>query len=48
LKKRLFDSALNEVKDKKFEATFLVKEIVLLKHNGKNWEVFKNFELKNR
>jgi 2'-5' RNA ligase len=45
LKKRLFESALNEVKNKKFESRFLVKEIVLLKHNGKYWEVFKNFEL---
>ena len=48
LKKGLFETAYNEVKDKKFEATFLVKEIALLKHNGKSWDLYKNFELSSK
>lgn len=45
LKKKYFEQAWAEVRDKLFEASFMVNAITLLKHNGKHWEVFKNFEL---
>lgn len=47
LKKKYFERAWAEVKEKSFEASFIVNAITLLKHNGKRWEVFKNFDLTN-
>jgi 2'-5' RNA ligase len=44
LKKKYFEQAWADVKDKTYEAMFTVKDITLLKHNGKHWEVFKNFD----
>jgi 2'-5' RNA ligase len=45
LKKPAFYKAWQEFKEKKCEATFSVTEIVLLKHNGKIWNVYNNFIL---
>jgi 2'-5' RNA ligase len=45
LKKNVFAEAWLEFKNKKFEAEFIVDRFVLLKHNGRIWEVFKEFAL---
>lgn len=45
LKKAEFYKAWEEFKEKKFEATFAVNSIVLLKHDGKEWKVFKSLSL---
>lgn len=45
LKKEYFKKAWEEFKEKKFEGTFPVTEIVLLKHDGKLWQAYKNFNL---
>ena len=45
LKKSNFNEAWEEYKDKEFSATQLIKKFSLLKHNGKNWDVFKEFPL---
>jgi 2'-5' RNA ligase len=41
LKKPMFVKAWEEFQERKFSATFLIDKIVLLKHNGKIWEIFK-------
>ena len=41
LKKPMFFKAWEEFQERKFSATFLIDKIVLLKHNGKIWEAFK-------
>lgn len=46
LKKPNFDKAWEEFKEKKFLADFLVEQVTLLKHTGKVWQVFQNFQLK--
>jgi 2'-5' RNA ligase len=43
LKKPMFEKAWAEFQERKFAARFDVESIVLLKHNGKIWEVFKEF-----
>lgn len=43
LKKAHFAKAWEEFKDKPFQATFRVNELVLLKHNGRIWEPFRQF-----
>ena len=43
LKKPMFEKAWAEFQERKFSARFDVQSIVLLKHNGKIWEVFKEF-----
>lgn len=45
LKKEDFKKAWEEFKEKKFEGKFVVKEIVLLKHDGKIWESRSKFKL---
>jgi 2'-5' RNA ligase len=45
LKKPAFYQAWSECKDKKFEATFLVNTLALLKHDGKTWKTFKEISL---
>lgn len=45
LKKENFKKAWEEFKEKKFEATFPVTEIVLLKHDGKAWQAHEKFKL---
>ena len=41
LKKPMFLKAWEEFQERKFSATFLIDKIVLLKHNGKIWEICK-------
>lgn len=43
LKKPMFEKAWEEFQKRKFSARFDVESIVLLKHNGKIWEVLKEF-----
>lgn len=43
LNKPAFRSAWEKFKDKKFEGQFTINSLVLMKHNGKFWEVFKRF-----
>jgi 2'-5' RNA ligase len=45
LKKAEFYKAWEEFKDKRFEATFRVDSIALLKHDGKEWKKFKSLSL---
>ncbi len=40
LSKDNFHKAWEEFRDKSFSADFVVDKIVLLKHNGKNWDIF--------
>jgi 2'-5' RNA ligase len=44
LKKEYFKKAWEEFKERKFEGTFPVTEIVLLKHDGKVWNHHANFK----
>lgn len=47
LKKPMFFKAWEEeFKDKKFSASFTAHSIVLLKHNGKSWDIYKSYEMK--
>lgn len=45
LKKTAFKIAWDEFKDKKFIGEFIVEKTALLKHNGKAWEVLREFAL---
>jgi len=47
LKKPAFYKAWEEFNEKKFEAKFGVSSIAVLKHDGKEWKVFKDLSLKN-
>jgi 2'-5' RNA ligase len=47
LKKPEFYKAREEFKERKFEASFSVEAITLLKHDENGWEVFKQLALKN-
>jgi 2'-5' RNA ligase len=41
-----FDEAWKEFKNRNFEASFEAIDIVLLKHNQKQWEMYRRFPLK--
>lgn len=43
LKKPMFEKAWEEFKSKEFSGSFVAKQFTLLKHNGKNWDSFKEF-----
>jgi len=43
LKKPMFLKAWEEFKERKFSATFTVDRIALLRHNGKVWDIFREF-----
>ncbi len=43
LSKEMFYKAWSDFKDRKFDNSFEVKSLFLLKHNGKNWDIFKEF-----
>ena len=38
-----FKLAWNEFKNKPFEGSFLCKSLFLLKHNGKHWDIYREF-----
>lgn len=42
-----FELAWNRFKNKTFEGSFLCKSLFLLKHNGKQWEIYREFEFKS-
>ncbi len=46
LHKAAFHDAWDEFKNREFQDSFEAKSLVLLKHNGKNWDVFREFPLK--
>ncbi|GAA0891697.1 2'-5' RNA ligase family protein [Fulvivirga kasyanovii] len=46
LKKPAFFEAWKEFESKEFNASFTADKIILLKHNGKNWDVYREFPLK--
>jgi 2'-5' RNA ligase len=45
LKKPNFERAWAEFAQRQYQAEFLVSKVTLLKHNGKIWEIFREFEL---
>jgi 2'-5' RNA ligase len=45
LKKPNYQRAWHEFEQKKYRAEFPVKSIALLKHDGKTWQVFHDFQL---
>ena len=45
LKKSAYKTAWEEFSKKEFKAEFMADKISLLKHNGKIWKVFRNFNL---
>jgi 2'-5' RNA ligase len=47
LKKPNFKKAWEEFASKEYKAEFIADRIALLKHNGKIWEVFKEFNLES-
>ena len=48
LSKKMFHKAWPEFQERKFEAVFTANSLHLLKHNGKNWDLFREFEFGNR
>ncbi len=45
LKKPLFKAAWNEFRDKVFSGSWKAGQVMLLKHNGSNWEIYREFPL---
>lgn len=43
LSKKMFHKAWPEFKEREFEASFTADRLHLLKHNGKHWELFREF-----
>jgi 2'-5' RNA ligase len=46
LTKQAFAEAWPEYQDEEFAVSFNVNSIFLLKHNGSNWEIFKEFQFR--
>lgn len=46
LKKSSFFEAWKEFEEKEYHAEFVMDRITLLKHNGKSWDRYKDFEMK--
>lgn len=44
LSKKMFHKAWPEFRDREFKASFTANNLHLLKHNGKNWDLFREFE----
>lgn len=47
LKPVAFEQAWNEFKDKQFDQELLINHISLLKHDGHQWKVYKDFKFEN-
>ncbi len=45
LKKPQFYKIWENIKEQTFKSTFIVNTLVLLKHNGKSWDIHQTFEL---
>ncbi|MBC8051929.1 MAG: 2'-5' RNA ligase family protein [Sphingobacteriaceae bacterium] len=41
----VFPKIWNELKNRKFKRTFVIDHFTLLKHDGKKWQIFKEFPL---
>lgn len=48
LQRKAFPKAWEEFKNRKYQASFEVKTIVLMKHNGKNWDITAEFKFSTR
>ena len=46
LDRKLFKSAWQHFQSKSFEESFVLRRIVLFRHDGKQWQAYKNYELK--
>ena len=44
LTEEAFGNAWPELKNRTFEASFTAKSLFLLKHNGKDWDVYEEFQ----
>jgi 2'-5' RNA ligase len=47
LKKQVYKEAWEEFKVKEFKAEFMADKLALLKHDGKRWNVYKDFNLES-
>lgn len=47
LSKENFEEAWSEFSKRSFKEVFVAKSLFLFKHDGKYWEIFKEFEMKN-
>src|SRR6056297_402893 len=47
LGKKMFNKAWPEFKERKFRASFTADRLYLLKHNGKNWDLYREFLFDN-
>ena len=47
LSKKMFNKAWPEFKERKFRASFTADRLHLLKHNGKNWDLYREFLFDN-
>jgi 2'-5' RNA ligase len=45
LKKKIFPDAWKYFSKLKYEKTFMVHQLILLVHNGENWEILESFKL---
>jgi 2'-5' RNA ligase len=43
LSKKMFHEAWPEFQDRDFHSGFIADRLHLLKHNGKNWELYREF-----
>ena len=48
LSKKMFHKAWPEFQEREFESSFTANSLHLLKHNGKNWDLFREFGFGNR
>lgn len=47
LQRKIFPKAWEEFKNREYTASFEVNAISLMKHNGKNWDIYSNFRFSN-
>ncbi len=48
LRKPMFHAAWQKFREMPFEATCTAMELVLLRHNGKSWDIFQSFPFSNQ
>lgn len=44
LTKKMFHKAWHEFQEREFKASFSINSLNLLKHNGKNWDLYREFD----
>lgn len=47
LSRQQFSQAWNDFRDREYSAAFTADNLSLLKHNGKTWDIYRKFHLKN-